>query len=143
MDAISIHLFFVSCVERSFCLIYVLHYRTKPHPKTEPLSSSLARPPWMYGMGRGRGIRPHQSPLALRGSYSLSLVRLTRRERHTLSQWSLRRGLRHSLYLRTFFASPIFYPRAMGVGYRCIPFTCCIHYIIRWLICQFILCKIE
>jgi hypothetical protein len=29
------------------------------------------------GMGLGQGIRPHQSPLALRGSYSLSLVRLT------------------------------------------------------------------
>lgn len=118
MDAISIHLFFVNCVERSFCLTYVLHYRTKPHPKTEPLSSSLARPPWMYGIGRGRGIRPHQSPLALRGSYSLSLVRLTRRERHTLSQWSLRRGLRHSLYLGTFLLHQILLPSrwALAIG---------------------------
>lgn len=30
-----------------------------------------------FGMGFGQGIRPHQSPLSLRGSYSLSLVRLT------------------------------------------------------------------
>jgi hypothetical protein len=44
-------------------------YRKKP-----------GRSPGLGGMGRipkGQGIRPHQSPLALRGSYSLPLVRLT------------------------------------------------------------------
>ena len=97
-----------------FYLIKILHCR-KPHPKTEPLSSSLARAEFhrrgCMGWGAG-GHSPHQSPLALRGSYSLPLVRLTRRECHTLSQWSLRRGLRHSLIWELFCFTKFFYPRA-------------------------------
>ena len=118
--------FFVKLNECVLYLIKILYYR-KPHPKTEPLSSSLTRAEFhrrgCMEWGRGRDIRPHQSPLALRSSYALPLVRLTRRERHTLSQWSLRRGLRHSLIWELFCFTKFFYPRALGVGSRCVPLT--------------------
>lgn len=109
--------FFVKLNECVLYLIKILYYR-KPHPKTEPLSSSLTRAEFhrrgCMEWGRGRDIRPHQSPLSLRDSYSLSLVRLTRRERHTLSQWSLRRGLRYSLIWELFLLHQILLPSRAG-----------------------------
>lgn len=93
-------------------------------------------PPWMYGTGRGRGIRPHQSPPVASGQLFAVPCK-------THPHWRSR-GLggrfERLFYLRSvlteltlpvrrdrwepFCFTKFFYPRALGVGSRCVPLTC-------------------
>ena len=96
------------------------------------------------------GHSPHQSPLALRSSYALPLVRLTRIWPRALVRFERILRLRGVLtYLNYLFWAVVVgtgcfanLSCALGFSAWCVPLTCCIHYIIGWLICQFILCKI-